>query len=82
MQLFLGGNCCYFTLSLYIYIDLKCFNSIFHYTVFLRSKLNITPLVLGLTAGARYKISLYAVTTGGVSSPSSTLVYSKEQSKA
>uniref|UniRef100_A0A3P8VB39 Interleukin-12 receptor subunit beta-2-like n=2 Tax=Cynoglossus semilaevis TaxID=244447 RepID=A0A3P8VB39_CYNSE len=39
-------------------------------------------LITGLTAGVRYKISLYAVTTGGVSSPSSTLVYSKEQKPA
>ncbi|XP_044056758.1 interleukin-23 receptor isoform X2 [Siniperca chuatsi] len=35
--------------------------------------------VTGLTAGVRYNISLYAVTTRGVSAPSSGLVYSKEQ---
>ncbi|KAF7203251.1 interleukin-23 receptor [Nothobranchius furzeri] len=33
----------------------------------------------GLTAGVRYKISLYAVTTRGVSSPTSSLFYSKEE---
>ncbi|XP_045904690.1 interleukin-23 receptor isoform X1 [Micropterus dolomieu] len=37
--------------------------------------------ITGLTAGVRYSISLYAVTTRGVSAPSSGLVYSKEQSK-
>ncbi|KAM7410256.1 hypothetical protein PAMA_001616 [Pampus argenteus] len=35
--------------------------------------------VIGLTAGVRYNISLYGVTTRGVSAPSSGLVYSKEQ---
>uniref|UniRef100_UPI0037E73288 interleukin-23 receptor n=1 Tax=Semicossyphus pulcher TaxID=241346 RepID=UPI0037E73288 len=35
--------------------------------------------ITGLTAGVRYNISLYAVTTRGVSTPSSRLVYSKEQ---
>ncbi|XP_051233214.1 interleukin-23 receptor [Dicentrarchus labrax] len=35
--------------------------------------------ITGLTAGVRYNISLYAVTTRGVSAPSSGLVYSKEQ---
>ncbi|XP_034440070.1 interleukin-23 receptor isoform X2 [Hippoglossus hippoglossus] len=35
--------------------------------------------ITGLTAGVRYNISVYAVTTGGVSAPSSGLVYSKEQ---
>ncbi|XP_029285738.1 interleukin-23 receptor [Cottoperca gobio] len=35
--------------------------------------------ITGLTAGVRYNISLYAVTTRGVSAPSSSLVYSKEQ---
>ncbi|XP_070765192.1 interleukin-23 receptor isoform X2 [Enoplosus armatus] len=35
--------------------------------------------ITGLTAGVRYSISLYAVTTRGVSAPSSGLVYSKEQ---
>ncbi|XP_053285858.1 interleukin-23 receptor isoform X2 [Pleuronectes platessa] len=35
--------------------------------------------ITGLTAGVRYNISVYAVTTGGVSAPSSSLVYSKEQ---
>lgn len=38
-------------------------------------------IVSGLTAGVRYNVSLYAVTTRGVSPPSSGLVYSKEQSK-
>ncbi|KAF1385920.1 hypothetical protein PFLUV_G00112780 [Perca fluviatilis] len=36
-------------------------------------------LITGLTAGVRYNVSLYAVTTRGVSAPSSRLVYSKEQ---
>ncbi|XP_034567449.1 interleukin-23 receptor [Notolabrus celidotus] len=36
-------------------------------------------LITGLTAGVRYKISLFAVTTRGVSAPSSRLVYSQEQ---
>ncbi|XP_034737540.1 interleukin-23 receptor isoform X2 [Etheostoma cragini] len=36
-------------------------------------------LIRGLTAGVRYNVSLYAVTTRGVSAPSSRLVYSKEQ---
>ncbi|XP_032380964.1 interleukin-23 receptor isoform X2 [Etheostoma spectabile] len=35
--------------------------------------------ITGLTAGVRYNVSLYAVTTRGVSAPSSRLVYSKEQ---
>ncbi|XP_019936159.2 interleukin-23 receptor [Paralichthys olivaceus] len=35
--------------------------------------------IKGLTAGVRYNISVYAVTTRGVSAPSSGLVYSKEQ---
>ncbi|XP_061593777.1 interleukin-23 receptor isoform X2 [Cololabis saira] len=35
--------------------------------------------VTGLTAGVRYNVSLYAVTTRGVSAPSSTLIYSREQ---
>ncbi|KAM7388492.1 hypothetical protein PAMP_024662 [Pampus punctatissimus] len=35
--------------------------------------------IKGLTAGVRYSISLYGVTTRGVSAPSSGLVYSKEQ---
>lgn len=35
----------------------------------------------GLTAGARYNISLFAVTSSGVSDASSALVYSKEESK-
>nr|XP_046246521.1 interleukin-23 receptor isoform X2 [Scatophagus argus] len=35
--------------------------------------------IIGLTAGVRYNISLYAVTTRGVSAPSSGLIYSKEQ---
>ncbi|XP_071392685.1 interleukin-23 receptor isoform X3 [Centroberyx affinis] len=38
-----------------------------------------TTLITGLTAGVRYNVSLYAVTTRGVSDPSSGLVYSKEQ---
>lgn len=35
----------------------------------------------GLTAGERYNISLFAVTSSGVSNASSALVYSKEKSK-
>ncbi|KAF7665246.1 hypothetical protein LDENG_00149560 [Lucifuga dentata] len=35
--------------------------------------------ITGLTAGVRYNMSLYAVTTSGVTAPSSRLVYSKEQ---
>ncbi|XP_029356819.1 interleukin-23 receptor isoform X1 [Echeneis naucrates] len=35
--------------------------------------------ITGLTAGVRYNVSVYAVTTRGVSAPSSGLVYSKEQ---
>ncbi|XP_027145720.1 interleukin-23 receptor isoform X2 [Larimichthys crocea] len=35
--------------------------------------------ITGLTAGVRYKISLYAVTTRGVSAPSTELVYCKEE---
>ncbi|XP_026201236.1 interleukin-23 receptor isoform X2 [Anabas testudineus] len=35
--------------------------------------------ITGLTSGVRYNISLYAVTTRGVSAPSSRLAYSKEQ---
>lgn len=38
-------------------------------------------LISGLSAGVRYKVSLYAVTSAGVSEPSSRLVYSREQSK-
>ncbi|KAM3876143.1 interleukin-12 receptor subunit beta-2-like [Diretmus argenteus] len=38
-----------------------------------------TTLITGLTAGVRYNVSLYAVTTRGVSNPSSGLVYSKEK---
>lgn len=34
--------------------------------------------ITGLTAGVRYNISLYAVTTRGISAPSSRLVYSRE----
>ncbi|XP_068449140.1 interleukin-23 receptor [Clinocottus analis] len=34
--------------------------------------------ITGLTAGVRYNVSLYAVTTRGVSAPSSLLLYSKE----
>lgn len=36
-------------------------------------------MVSGLTEGVRYNISVYAVTTRGVSAPSSGLVYSKEK---
>ena len=45
------------------------------------------PLVLsfctvtGLFAGERYNVSVYAVTTKGISKPSSLLVYSEEKSK-
>ncbi|XP_043984982.1 interleukin-23 receptor [Gambusia affinis] len=35
--------------------------------------------ITGLTAGVRYNVSLYAVTTRGVSAPTSTLIYSREQ---
>ncbi|XP_040895464.1 interleukin-23 receptor isoform X2 [Toxotes jaculatrix] len=35
--------------------------------------------ITGLAPGVRYNISLYAVTTRGVSAPSSVLIYSKEQ---
>ncbi|XP_042070408.1 interleukin-23 receptor isoform X2 [Haplochromis burtoni] len=35
--------------------------------------------ITGLAPGVRYNISLYAVTTRGVSAPSSILLYSKEQ---
>lgn len=38
-------------------------------------------VVSGLTAGVRYNLSMYAVTTLGVSAPLSCLVYSKELSK-
>ncbi|XP_034387626.1 interleukin-23 receptor [Cyclopterus lumpus] len=38
-----------------------------------------STFIRGLSAGVRYNISLYAVTTRGVSAPSSRLVYSKEQ---
>uniref|UniRef100_A0A3P8SMS1 Fibronectin type-III domain-containing protein n=1 Tax=Amphiprion percula TaxID=161767 RepID=A0A3P8SMS1_AMPPE len=34
--------------------------------------------ITGLTPGVRYNVSLYAVTTRGVSAPSSSLVYSRE----
>lgn len=37
--------------------------------------------ISGLTSGVRYNISLFAVTTRGVSAPSSRLVYSHELSK-
>lgn len=37
--------------------------------------------VSGLSAGVRYNVSVYAVTSRGVSAPSSRLVYSREQSK-
>lgn len=37
-----------------------------------------TASITGLTAGVRYNISLFAVTTRGVSAPSSHLVYSQE----
>uniref|UniRef100_A0A3Q2Q489 Interleukin-12 receptor subunit beta-2-like n=1 Tax=Fundulus heteroclitus TaxID=8078 RepID=A0A3Q2Q489_FUNHE len=37
--------------------------------------------VSGLMAGVRYNLSLYAVTTRGVSAPASRLIYSREQSK-
>uniref|UniRef100_A0A669D6C8 Fibronectin type-III domain-containing protein n=1 Tax=Oreochromis niloticus TaxID=8128 RepID=A0A669D6C8_ORENI len=40
--------------------------------------LNSTSIT-GLTPGVRYNISLYAVTTRGVSAPSPILLYSKEQ---
>lgn len=42
---------------------------------------DLMRLILGLSAGVRYKVSLYAVTSAGVSEPSSRLVYSREQSK-
>ncbi|XP_069007177.1 interleukin-23 receptor [Embiotoca jacksoni] len=35
--------------------------------------------ITGLTAGVRHNVSLYAVTTRGVSVPSSSLIYSREQ---
>ncbi|KAM4548903.1 interleukin-23 receptor isoform 2-T3 [Odontesthes bonariensis] len=35
--------------------------------------------ITGLIAGVRYNVSLYAVTTRGVSAPTSSLVYSREQ---
>ncbi|KAM9384006.1 interleukin-23 receptor isoform 2-T2 [Pholidichthys leucotaenia] len=35
--------------------------------------------VAGLWAGVRYRVALYAVTTSGVSTPSTSLIYSKEQ---
>lgn len=38
-------------------------------------------VISGLSAGVRYKLSLYAVASAGVSKPSSRLVYSREQSK-
>ena len=41
----------------------------------------VSVSVSGLTPGVRYKVSLYAVTTTGVSVSSSSLVYSKEQSE-
>ncbi|XP_075895651.1 interleukin-23 receptor isoform X2 [Nelusetta ayraudi] len=39
-------------------------------------------VITGLTAGARYNISLFAVTSSGVSNASSALVYSKEEKPA
>ncbi|KAK9519196.1 hypothetical protein VZT92_021939 [Zoarces viviparus] len=41
-----------------------------------------STFIRGLSAGVRYNVSLYAVTTRGVSAPSSGLVYSKEQKPA
>ncbi|KAM9761530.1 interleukin-23 receptor [Menidia menidia] len=38
--------------------------------------------VTGLSAGVRYNVSLYAVTTRGVSAPASHLLYSREQKPA
>ncbi|XP_058493845.1 interleukin-23 receptor isoform X2 [Solea solea] len=38
--------------------------------------------ITGLTAGVRYNVSLFAVTTRGVTAPSSVLIYSKEQKPA
>ncbi|KAI3368933.1 hypothetical protein L3Q82_025904, partial [Scortum barcoo] len=38
--------------------------------------------ITGLSAGVRYSVALYAVTTRGVRAPSSGLVYSKEQKPA
>ncbi|XP_054900053.1 interleukin-23 receptor [Poeciliopsis prolifica] len=35
--------------------------------------------ITGLTAGVRYNVSLYAVTTRGASAPTSTSIYSREQ---
>ncbi|XP_010777137.1 interleukin-23 receptor [Notothenia coriiceps] len=43
------------------------------------SKDQNNTLITGLRAGVRYNVSLYAVTSRGVSAPSSRLVYSKEQ---
>lgn len=42
------------------------------------SKDHNNTTITGLTAGVRYNISLYAVTTRGVSAPSSSEIYSKE----
>ncbi|XP_036067540.1 interleukin-23 receptor isoform X4 [Oryzias melastigma] len=36
-------------------------------------------LITGLTAGVRFNVSLYAATSRGISSPSSSLVYSREE---
>lgn len=38
-------------------------------------------VISGLSAGVRYKLSLYAVASAGVSKASSRLVYSREQSQ-
>ncbi|KAK5870003.1 hypothetical protein PBY51_024671 [Eleginops maclovinus] len=46
------------------------------------SKDQNNTLIRGLSAGVRYNVSLYAVTSRGVSAPSSRLVYSKEQKPA
>lgn len=44
-----------------------------------RDSVQFVCMVSGLTEGVRYNISVYAVTTRGVSAPSSSLVYSKEK---